>query len=253
MADAPGGGGTVDIPKVGRVKKVYVWAAIGAVGLFVGWRYYQAAKAPKDAATPVTGDVGAPVDPSGVVGAPASGNVQYAGTTTDATGTQGEPRPGNFSNNAQWTDYAINKLVEQGRPAASVGSALGDYLAKRPLDQSEEGIVVAALAVAGEPPVGGPYPIVRQVGTVTLTAPTGLKTTSVAKTSAWLTFNTVPGAAIYYVFRSGITENVGGSRDNKIQVTGLTPGKSYKFAVAAAATTGKLGPKSSYITVTTKK
>jgi hypothetical protein len=246
--------GTVDIPKVGKVKKMYVWAALGGVGLFVGWRYYQAAKGSAGGTTPpVTGDVGAPVDPSGVVGAPASGNVQYAGTTTDATATQGEPRPGNFSNNAEWTNYAINKLVEQGRPAASVGSALGDYLAKRPLDTSEEQIVVAALAIAGAPPVGGPYSIVRQLGTVNLTAPTGLKVSSVATTSAWLTFNPVPGAVVYYVYRSGITENVGGSRDTKIQVTGLSRGTSYKFAVQAVAATGKGGPKSGYITVTTKK
>lgn len=245
--------GTVDIPKVGRVKKAYVWVAIGAVGLFVGWRYYQAAKAPVDTAAPVTGDVGAPVDSSGVVGAAASGNVQYAGTVTDATASQGEPRPGNFSNNAQWTDYAINKLVEQGRPAAPVGSALGDYLAKRPLDQSEEGIVVAALAVAGDPPVGGPYSIIRQVGPITLTAPTGLKVVKKTKTTVDVTFNPVAGAVFYYAYRSGVTDNVSGSRDTKITVSGLTAGKTYKIAVAAAASTGKVGPKSSYVSVTTTK
>ena len=247
------GGGTVDVPKIGRVKKIYVWGALGAVAVFVGWRYYQAARTPAgDTAPPVTGDVGAPVDTSGVVGAPASGNVQYAGTVTDTT-QQTEPRPGNFSNNAQWTSYAIDKLVEQGRPAASVGSALGDYLAKRPVDQSEEAIIVAALAVAGAPPVGGPYTIIHQVGTVDLKAPTGLKASSIATTSAWFTFNPVAGATQYYLYRSGVTENVGGSRDTKIQATGLAKGKTYKFAVAGLTGTGKVGPKSSYVSITTKK
>lgn len=238
--------GTVDIPKVGKVKKLYLWVAIGGVGLFVGWRYYQAAKAPAATDVPATGDVGAPVDASGVIGAPASGNVQYAGTTTQSDAST-------IATNEQWTARAVELLSAAGIDPAKVYQALGDFLARRPLDNQEQQIVSSAIAAAGQPPVGGPYSIIPQVGPVSLTAPTGLKVVSTTTTTATVTFNAVPGAAFYYLYRDGIKDNISGSRDTKITASGLTRGTQYKLSVAAAATTGKLGPRSGTVTATTKK
>lgn len=238
---------SVDIPKVGKVKKLYVWVAIGGMAAFVGWRYYTAARSAGSEAPPVTGDVGAPVDASGIIGAGGGGgNIQYAGTTTQSD-------PAVIADNQQWTARAVELLSAAGFDPASVYAALGDFLARRPLDATEQRIVTSAIAAVGQPPVGGPYSIIPQVGVVSMTAPTGLKAVAINKTSVDFTCNPVPGAAFYYLYRSGITDNISGGRDTKLTASGLSPGKTYKFAVAAAATTGKVGPKSSYITVTTKK
>lgn len=233
----------------GRQRKLILGVAAVAVG-YVGYQWWKARGA-SDATVPVTGDVGAPLEASGIVGAPASGNIQYAGTTTD---TRTGPTPGNFASNAEWTDYAVDKLSSSGGwSAGAVYAALGDFLARRPLDDTEAGIVRAAVAAAGNPPVGGPYTVIGQVGQVTLKAPTGLKVAATTRSSVDITFSPVPGATGYYAYRSGIVDNVSGSRDTKITVSGLSAGKTYKIQVAAFTSTGKVGPKSTAISATTKK
>lgn len=241
--------GTVKAPGVGRIPKKWLWVGLGSAAVFVGWRYWQARGASSSAAPATTGDIGAPLEASGVVGSGGGpGNIQYAGTVQDNTS------PGTIRTNAEWTAAVVDRLTNTGGWAASaVYSAVGDFLARRPLDTLEQQIVRAGIAAAGPPPEGGPYEVISQVGPVTLTAPTGLKAVSVGKTSVDITFNPVTGAAFYYAYRSGIVDNVSGSRDTKMTVSGLTPGKTYKIQVAAAATTGKLGPKSSSLSVTTKK
>lgn len=214
---------------------------------YIGWQWWSARGAAA-AGPPVTGDIGSPLEASGIVGAPASGNTQYAGTTTDGTNGQA------ITTNAQWTAAAVERLSASGGfETGAVYAALGDFLARRPLSTSEQIIVRAAVAAAGQPPVGGPYAVIEQVGPVTLHAPTGLKAVAVGKTSVDVTFNPVTGATFYYLYRAGVVDNISGSRDTKMTASGLKPGTSYTLQVAAAATTGKLGPKSSSIKVTTKK
>lgn len=240
---SPGGGLAARF----KGRRGIVLAVVVAGGGYVAWRWWQARSAP--AGPPVTGDVGAPVDASGIIGAPGGGgNVQYAGTTQDNTDQN------KINTNEQWSAVAVERLSATGGfNAASVYTALGDFLARRPLTQAEQNIVRAAIAAAGQPPVGGPYSIIEQVGPVTLTAPTGLKAAAVGKTSVDLTFSPVTGAAFYYLYRGGVKDNVSGSRDTKMTASGLKPGTSYSFQVAAAATTGKLGPKSAPLKITTKK
>ena len=233
----------------GRQRRILIGVAVVAAG-YVGYRWWVSRSTSSSSDVPVTGDVGAPVDASGVVGAGGvSGNVQYAGTTQD---TRGEPRPGNFANDAEWTQYAAEKLSAGGRPLDLIYSALGDYLAGRGLDDTEATIVTSALGVAGDPP-SGHKPIIKQVGEVTLAAPSGLHATGVGRTSVDLAWNKVDGAVTYFVYRDTIGSNVGATTQLSKRVDGLTPGAKHTFRVLASTATGKNGPKSGAITVTTKK
>lgn len=235
------------LAKSPRSKKIVVGVVVVGGG-YLAYRWW--ANRSAGDAVPVTGDVGVPVDASGVVGAPASGNVQYAGSTTD---TRGEPKPGNFANDAEWTQYAAEKLSTGGtRSVDAVYSALGDYLAERPLDETESSIVTSAWAVAGDPP-SGHKPIIKQIGEVSLTAPTGLKAANVTRTTVDLSWAPVPGAAFYFVWNSTSGANIGGTSQTSKTVGSLKPGTAYKFAVGGATANGKNGPRSGYISVTTKK
>jgi hypothetical protein len=228
-------------------------AALGAVG-YIGYRWWASrAAGGAGVAAPATADVGPGVDSSGVVGAGyAGGNMQYA--TAPPTDATGEHKPGNFSTNAEWTAYAVDHLAGTGGwGAAAVMSALGDYLDRRPLSDAEQAIVRSAVAMAGAPPVGGPYTVINQVGPVTLTAPTGLHVTAVTRNTVTLAWSPVPGAGYYRAYRKGVATNIGGSDNPTITVGGLAPATRYEFWVAADTTTSKPGPPSAHVTATTAK
>ena len=233
----------VNVPKIGKVKKVYVWGAIGVVGAYVAWRWYSAGAAGSGETEDATADVGDGVATGGAGAAGGSGNVQYAGSTTDTDA---------IDTNAEWTQKAVELLSNAGYNATTVYAALGDYLSGAPLTATEQTIVRAALAAVGAPPVGGPYVIREQVGEVTLKAPTGVRVTAVTSTSASLSWTKVEGASWYRVYRDGVTQNVGGTDTTTITVGGLEPNKEYRFRVRADTTTGKSGPYSAKVTAKTK-
>ena len=242
MAEAP----QVNVPKIGKVKKVYVWGAIGVVGAYVAWRWYSVGAADSGEAEYTTDYVGDTIATGGAGAAGGSGNVQYAGSTTDGTSADV------IDTNAEWSQKAAELLSNAGYNPASVYAALGDYLAGAPLTTSEQTIVRAALAAVGNPPVGGPYVIKEQVGQVNLKAPTGLKVTAVTGTSVSLSWVKVEGASWYRVYRDGVAQNVGGTDTTTITIGGLEPNKEYRFRVRADTTTGKSGPYSAKVTAKTK-
>lgn len=243
--------GTVDVPGAGKMRKAYIVVpAIAAAG-YVGWRWYQARQ--DAAAAPATSDgMYTTPDQSEYGMSTSGGDTDITGntgsTTTDATN--------GMSTNAQWTQAAVDLLTNAGYDSATVYAALGDFLAHRSLDKSEATIARAALAAAGQPPVGGPYSVneAAATGTVTLAAPTGLKVTSTTTTSVTLSWNPVDGAGYYRVYRSGASTNVGATDagNHTITISGLSPNTSYTWYVAADTTTGKPGPRSSGVTGKTK-
>lgn len=240
--------GTVNVPKVGKVKKSHLYIAVGGTALFVGWRWYQArAYSDSGDTTYTTADIGEGIDASGIIGAGGvSGNTQYGGTTTDGTSADV------IDTNAEWTQKAVELLSNAGMDPATVYAALGDYLAQKPLTSSEQSIVRSALAATGNPPVGGPYTITEQVGAVTLGAPQNVRATEVGNDYVILSFDRVTNAGYYRAYRSGASTNVGAGDGPPIKVTGLTPNTKYTLYVAADTTTGKPGPRSSGVSVTTK-
>lgn len=238
-------GPDVDVPKLGKVNKKWVWAAVAVAGGYVAWKWYSANNEGVSITTPAVGE-DLPTGGAGM--GPVSGNVQYAGTVTDATD------PDRINTNAQWSQRAAELLGNAGYDTTRVYAALGDYLANAPLTTEEQSIVRAALAAVGRPPIGGPYTIREQVGKVTLKAPSGVHVTTTTPTKVTLAWSPVAGASYYRAYRSDTAFNVGATdaRNHSITVGGLKPNTTYRFAIAADTTTGKPGPKSAWVTAKTK-
>lgn len=176
------------------------------------------------------------------------------GASSDSGGSDYDGIP-LLRTNADWTRYATEQLSSAGRDPSAVQSALGKYLDRQPLTGAEQDIVRAALAAAGKPPEGSFVitPGIESPAPSALPAPTGLKGVAVSTTAVDLSWNAVPGAGNYRVYRGGVSQNVAASYDTRAQVGGLQPNTSYTFQVAAGqAGTEKMGPRSSSVTVRTK-
>lgn len=66
--------------------------------------------------------------------------------------------PGNFTNNAQWAQYAEQYMYSNGQitDLGPLSNAIGKYLAGQSTSADEHSLVNQAIAVAGYPPVAGP-------------------------------------------------------------------------------------------------
>lgn len=243
--------GTIDAPVIGRTKRVYVLVPAAATVAYVGYRWY---RAKQDAAA-------APADSSGLYTTPdqTEAGLSTTGGATDITGNTGNittdaTDPNALNTNAEWTQRAAELLGNAGYDSATVYQALGDFLARRSLDKTEAGIARAALAAAGQPPVGGPYSVLEEAGagTGTLPAPTNLRAWGVhSDTQVGLQWDPVPGAAHYRIYQTGNTEPVGDSLDTRWQGRNLRPNTAYAFYVRAVGSTGKIGGNSSTFTTKT--
>lgn len=241
--------GTVHLPVAGKIKKRYVLIPAGAALAYVAYRWYQARQdaAAADSTSTTDGTYTTP-DLTDMGLSTAGGATTVTGnsgnTTTDATN--------GMSTNADWTNTAIEKLTNQGYDGATVAAALGDFLARRALTTSEASIARAALAVAGQPPVGGPFSVIEQAttgGTGTLAAPAHVRAwDKTTDTQIGMQWDPVPGASHYRIFRNDLgSEPIGDSFDTRFWARGLTPNHGYSFHVAAVGSDGKLGkPSATY-------
>lgn len=146
---------TIDVPKVGHVKKGYVYGIVGVAGAYLGWKWW----------TNRSSGSGAPVVAPGVgTYVPPDSSVSSGTTTVNDT----TPGPGSFQNDAQWTQYAIGQLelVSVDSQAASI--ALGLWLANQPLTEAQKAIVITARGLAGNPP-SGDHPIISALPTPSTT------------------------------------------------------------------------------------
>ncbi|MFF9343837.1 fibronectin type III domain-containing protein [Streptomyces sp. NPDC014773] len=85
----------------------------------------------------------------------------------------------------------------------------------------------------------------------TLPAPTGLTVTGTTSTGASLSWNAVPGAASYAVYRDGTKVNGAPVTAATYTDSGLTAATAYSYAVAAVDASGTAGARSTAVTVTT--
>jgi len=147
---------TINLPGLGQTRAVYVYAGGALVVGIVGYAWYKNNQANANTdfvgASPDDYAVGDYDSPLGNSGANSTGN--YDATDPDAINT-----------NAKWTAFAVEKLSSYNYDAALVASALGKYLSRQGLTEAEIGIVQQAIAVAGPPPIGGPYPITNALPT----------------------------------------------------------------------------------------
>lgn len=88
---------------------------------------------------------------------------------------------------------------------------------------------------------------------VTLTKPTGLKSSAVTKTSFRVTCNKVTGAGYYRWYINGTPYGPSDAGNPYRDFTGLKPNTSYRITVAADTTNQSPGPQSGALTVKTKK
>lgn len=245
--------GTVDVPKMGKVKKAYIIVPVTVAGLYVAYRWYQAGQSEEG---PAGSDGLYTSDDLSEYGLSTTGGSTNVGgngnTSTDGTSDLV------IDDNAEWTAAAVERLGNAGYDSAAVYGALGEFLARRALDKTEATIARAALAAAGQPPVGGPFSVIEEAttgGTGTLTAPANLRKATAAPTAsaASMVWDKVDGAGLGYRIYRGTGENIGHSMDTAFTATGLQPNTEYPFSVAAVGTTGKTGPRSNAVKIRTAK
>lgn len=246
--------GSVDVPGVGGVDKRVLLGIGGVAAVFVGWRYYQSrsAAAYDPAQTAVDPGMEDPGVLPSVQGAVREDNSYGLPDTSSSAGTDAYGFTG--TTNAQWTQYATTQL-SQASDTWSYGAivtALGQFIANRPLTSVQQQIVQAAIAVAGYPPEGS-HVIVPGGDTAITVAPKSLRAwDTITTTQIGMQWEPVAGASHYRIFRSGLSEPVGDSVDTKFRAQGLQPNTSYGFQVAAVTASGQTGPKSNTYTARTK-
>lgn len=241
---------TINIPKVGPVKRTYVIGGVAVVGAYVVYRYWLAAQGSAAPAEP--GEY--QPDTSSVTqsgGAPLTSD--RTGNTTDTSGTDGV-----ITTNDQWADRASERLALAGWEERVVLTALGKFLSRQALTDAEATIVRAATAVTGQPPVGGPYPIVLVTGGNTTpakpgvpAAPGGLRAGAIHDDNVVLVWSAVAGASGYDVdLSTKPIKSVG--QITSLRASGLKRQTRYSARIRARNKTGR-GPWSPTITFTTGK
>jgi len=124
-------------------KNVIYFAGAGALGL-VGYAWWTKGTGEETVAPDLPEPVPEPTDEPGF----------------DVTGGLSgvEPRT-----NAEWTDLAVGRLTTYGLDPAAVSAAIGNFLARRPLNKVDASLVRQAIAAAGYPPVNGPWFVLEEV------------------------------------------------------------------------------------------
>lgn len=225
---------SIKLPVIGPVneKWVYVGGAlvVGIVGYAWWTRGGKSAPSPAEDADFLAEDIAQGREPPPTVVGSESFDTSGASAIID--------------NNAEWYTAAVDYLsVTGGYDFTFTTLALGKFLARRTLTEQEANLVQAAKGAVGEPPQGGPWPIIRAGGpgtasgklaTPALRADAG----SLAATNYLLRWTKIPGAAYYVVKRTT------GGPVTSLPVVGTTyrthalqRGRSYGYRVQAFSVT----------------
>lgn len=241
--------GDVEIPVAGKVPKKAVVGIAAAAIAFVAWRYYVASSGSGDGTEATDAGYEDPGTLPAVQGAVRDDNSYGSGSAEPAT-VDGYGFTG--TTNSQWTQYAAGQLTQSDTWSyTDIMTALGNYLAGKPLSTLQQNIVNAAVGVTGQPPVG--YHTVVPGGNTPITiAPSGLKAVANSATSVTLTFGAVSGASGYRAYKNGVGTNIGSAAGTTITLSNLEGNTSYKFGVRAYGPSGSTGPLSSLVSVKTK-
>ena len=148
-------------------------------------------------------------------------------------------------NNAEWSNVAVDRLITEGYTASAVRSAIGNFLARRPLSKTDAGLVRAAISAAGMPPENGPWVIIEEPPPPVVTPPPAVSRTisfqpaSADRTSIKFRWNKVTGATYYNVLPRRGQAAGGGQLALKAVAReewnwyGLHPGYAYGVTVVA--------------------
>lgn len=283
--------GTVTLPGVGKVKKVYVIGALAATAAILGYAYYRRSKAAPADTTPAVADT--PVDDSTGLGyTPTSAG---GGGSTNPYGYDiyGNPIPapvagstgtgGVTATNTDWSSAAIAVLEQTGMTEATAATAISAVLGGLGVTSDQEAAFLRAVGTLGDPPQGYPRPIhVSAPNSDPVPAPTPTpdptpgpdpapapapapkpvagkkapaKVSGLKATSKTTTTVSLDWAPVSGA--RGYTVYRNGSRIitvtySSAKMTGLRANTSYTFAVQTVGTDGQVSPLSS-INVTTAK
>lgn len=155
-------GKNVKLPVIGTVRQDYLVVGGATVAGVVGFMYWRARNTAASAGPLPTVDPGAGL----IENTPAymsSGAPGLYGPDTDPGNN--DPRPGNFVNNAEWFQWAVDYLDGQlGIDRGHAGTALSKFLDKERLTTAELETARKAIAAAGQPPQNGPFQLLPIVG-----------------------------------------------------------------------------------------
>lgn len=187
----------VKLPVIGSVNRRWVYVGGAAIAGFVGYAWWTRARGEPAAAE--LDEEAIPQDrepPATIVG------------TEDFTSPEAAAI---INTNAEWYTAAVEYLVGTGGfEFAFTTVTLGKFLARRELTEAEANLVQSAKGAFGEPPQGGPWPILRAVAPGPSTpTPTAKLATPVLRYSAGdprntnyqLAWNKIAGATHYLVKR----------------------------------------------------
>lgn len=225
---------TVKLPAIGPVDKKWVYIGGAAIVGFVGYAWWTRARSsPAEAADFTEEDIPQGREPPPTV----VGSEDFTSDEANAI----------INTNAEWYTAAVDYLSSTGGyDFMFVTIALGKFLARRELTEAEANLVQAAKGAVGEPPQGGPWPIIRGTAPGPSTPNNKLATPSLrysagslANTNYALAWTKVTGAAYYIVKRTA-----GPGAPTSLAVIGTTrrtpalhPGSSYAYRVQAFSVT----------------
>jgi hypothetical protein len=139
--------GTVKLPGVGPVKKVYVYVGVGAVGVLAAYLMYRRQQAMDQAdAVPADADLG-----TGLT-TPGAGSDVYQGATAGGDPTPDPDITPMPTSNVEWTQQVLDYFT--WLEPTFVSATVGKYLGRQPLTSDEASFVRQAWAARGKPPEG---------------------------------------------------------------------------------------------------
>lgn len=241
----PAGGASIDVPVIGRTKRVYVYGAAAVVAVIVGYAYYRRATVGGSATDEA--DYYADLRTGSDTGSDAYANPAPGGTGgSDAY----DALPKNPTTDQEWTAAVVNTLSSY-EPQYLYG-VLGKYLSRQKIDAEEAAVVRSAWAAVGRPPGGQEILIAADTSSPGTSkapgTPTGLRTDSLTGTSARIGWSPVAGAKAYHVYWGG--GNVTTATGPSFTTGTLKPGTAYSFTVDAYNDFGT-SAKSAVLTVKT--
>jgi hypothetical protein len=235
MAEGLSPEGTVDLPQIGKVKKVYVYmgaAAVVSIVAFVWWKNKTSAPAAEDTPTSYYADTRTGAQ---------TGDDAYTNPNPN-TGDSSTPvvDSGAPTTNQEWTALAIQTF--SWMDSGYLSGVLGKYLDRRQLTNEEADVVRQVWALIGKPPVGT-YPIVLVTGggstpgTQTVPdVPSGLKVLGVTAGSVKLDWDDESGADKYRVYLGSEMKEVNGSAYEWIS---LKSNADFSFQVSSVNAAGE--------------
>lgn len=128
-----------------KMPKTLVYAGGAAVVGIVGYAWWRQGTAPDEDEFLTEEDIDM------------VGDERIPPTTIPTESQFGSPPP----TNAEWTQTAVERMINLGVDGSAASSAIGKFLARQPLSKSEADLARQAIAHAGFPPENGPWQIIE--------------------------------------------------------------------------------------------